>query len=119
MGGNIEKFNTSSPLEVILVTTKFTDVFPEDGTLFLLQVTPVTMEFDDVLYEDLLSKLPQTCDIQHTVDLILGASLPDLLHPRLNPIEQTECERQDDELSLAVEQQCIVPSDVHLYEDKF
>ena len=30
MGGNIEKSSASSPLEVVLVTTAFTDVFHED-----------------------------------------------------------------------------------------
>ena len=77
------------------------------------------MEFYDVLYEDLLGKLPPTHNIQHAVDLIPGASLPKFLDPRLNLTEQTECERQVDELSLEVKQQCIVPSDVHFYEDKF
>jgi len=47
MSGNIEESSTSSPLEVILVTTVFTDVFPEDSTLFLPEVTPVTIKFDD------------------------------------------------------------------------
>ena len=65
------------------------------------------------------SKLPLTHDIWHVVDLIPRASLPDLPHSRLNPTEQTECEKQVDELSLEVKQQCIVPSDVHSYEDKF
>jgi len=77
------------------------------------------MEFDDVLSEDLSSKLPPMCEIQHVVSLIPGASLSDLSHSRLNPIEQTECKRQVDELLLEIKQQFIVPSDVHFYEDKF
>jgi len=76
MGGNIEKSNTFIPLEVILVTTEFTDVFHKDSTSFLPKVTPVTMEFDDVLSEDISGKLPPTRDIQHAVD--------DLPHLRLN-----------------------------------
>jgi len=93
MSGNIQESSTSSPLEVILVTTEFTDVFHEDNTPFLPEVTPVIMEFGDVLSEDLLGKLPLKRDIQHAIDLIPEASLPDLPHPRLNPIEQTEYER--------------------------
>ena len=76
MGGNIEKSNTSIPLEVILVITEFTDVFHKDSTSFLPKVTPVTMEFDDVLSEDISGKLPPPRDIQHAVD--------DLPHLRLN-----------------------------------
>jgi len=93
MGGNIKESSTSSPLEMILMTIAFTDVFPEDSTMFLPKVTPVTMEFDDALSEDLSRKLPLTRDIQHAVDLIPGASLPDLRHSRLNSTEQTEYER--------------------------
>ena len=79
----------------------------------------MTTEFDDVLSEDLPSKLPLTRDIQHIIDLISGASLPDLPHPKLNPTEQTECERQVDELSLEVKSQCLVPINIHVYKDKF
>jgi len=53
MGDNIEECSTSSPLEVILVTTEFTDVFHGNSTQFLPEVTTVTMEFDDVLFENL------------------------------------------------------------------
>ena len=119
MGGNIEESSTLSPLEVIFVTTEFTDVFRENSTQFLPEVTTVTMEFDDVLSEDLSGKLPPMHNIQDVVDLIPGPSLPNFPHPSLNPTEQTKCKRQVDELSLAVKQQCIVPSDVHFYEDKF
>jgi len=61
MGGNIKKSSTSSPLEVIPVTTEFTDVFPKDSTLITLKVTLVTTEFTDVFLKDntlFLSKLP-------------------------------------------------------------
>jgi len=63
MGGNIEESNTSSPLEMILMTKLFTDVFSKDSTLFLSEVTPVTMEFDDVLSVHLSNKLPPMRDI--------------------------------------------------------
>ena len=39
MGGNIEESSTLSPLKVILVITEFPDVFPEDNTLFLPEVS--------------------------------------------------------------------------------
>ena len=119
MDGNIEISSTSSPLEVIPVTTKFIHVFPKDSTSIPLEVTPMTTEFDDVLSEDLLHKLSLTCDIQHVVDLIPEASLPDLPHPRFNPIEKTEFEKQVDELSLEGKPQFFIPINIHVYEDKF
>ena len=106
-------------LKIVLVTTEFTDVFPKNSALSLLEVTPVTTELDDVLSEDLLHKLPMTRDIQHIVDLILGASLPDLPHPRLNLTEKTEFEKQVDELSLEGKLQFFIPINIHVYEDKF
>ena len=104
---------------MILVSTEFTDVFSEDSTSFLPEVTPVIMEFDDVLSEDLSNKLPPTHDIQHVVDLIPGASLPDLSYHRIDHIMHIELKRQVDELSLKIKQQGIVPSDIHFCEDKF
>ena len=118
MGGNIEELSTSSPLEVIpvttesihvfpkdstsiphkvtSVTTEFSDIFPKNSTSSLLEVAPVITKLNDVLSENLLRKLPPTRDIQHVVDLILGARRPDLPHPRLNPIEKIEFEKQVD-----------------------
>ena len=93
--------------------------FLKKSTSSLLEVTPVTTELDDVLSEDLLRKLPPTHDIQPVVDLIIGASLPDLPHPRLNPTEKTEFERQVGELSLEGKPQFLIPINTHVYEDKF
>jgi len=58
-------------------------------------------------------------DIQHTIELISGANLPELPHLRLDPTKQIELEGQVDELSLEVNQPCIIPIDIHLYENKF
>ena len=98
--------------------TEFTDVFPEDNTIFLSEVTHVSMEFNDVLSEDLLHKLPPTRDIQH-VDLTPEASLLDLPHLRLNPTKKTEFEKQVDKLSLKGKPQFLIPINTHVYEDKF
>ena len=76
---------------MILVSTEFTDVFPKEG---LPEITPVTMEFHDVLFKDLSDKLPPTHDIQHAVDLTPEANLPDLLHYRIDPTMHIKLKRQ-------------------------
>ena len=80
MGDNIEEFSASIPLEGTPMITEFTDVSPQDNTLTFFEVTPVITEPVDVLSEDLMDKLPSICDIRHTIDLVSGASLPDLPH---------------------------------------
>jgi len=58
-------------------------------------------------------------DIQHTIELIPEANLPDLPHPKLDPTKQIGLKEQVDELSLEKKQQCLFPINTHIYEDKF
>ena len=44
------------------------------------EVTPMIEKFSDVFPEDLLNKLPLMRDIQHTIDVVPGSSLPNLSH---------------------------------------
>jgi len=45
-------------VEVIPMTTEFTDVSPKDSTPISLKLNHVIMEIAEVLHEDLLDKLP-------------------------------------------------------------
>jgi len=77
------------------------------------------MELVDVLSEDLPDKLPSTYDIQHAIELVSGASPPDLPHHKIDHVKHVKLARQVDVLSLEIKQQCLVPISIHVYEDKF
>ena len=112
------KDNTLIPSEVTPVITELTDISPRDSTLNLPKVTPIVME-SVVFSEDLPDKLSLTYDIQHATELIPGANLSDLSHPRLDPTKQFKLKGQVDELSLEGKKSCLVPINIYCYEDKF
>ena len=55
-------------------------------------------EFSGVFPEELQNELPLMRDVQHAIDLVPGATLPNLPHYRLNPIEHDELRRQIEDL---------------------
>ncbi|XP_038975300.1 uncharacterized protein LOC103717641 [Phoenix dactylifera] len=78
-------------LAVKEVSLKETSLIPEEMTSLL-------KEFEDITPEDLSDQLPPMRNIQHAIDLVPGATLPNSPHYRLNPIEHAELKRQVEEL---------------------
>ena len=66
---------------IILLTTR--EVPKESVTSIPLEITPVIDEFADVFPEDLPDQLPPLRDIQHAIDLVPRANLPNLPHYRM------------------------------------
>ena len=67
--------------------------YPEMQDVIPPEVPPILEEFQSVFPPDLPKSLPPLRDIQHAIDLVLGTTLPNLPHYRLNPFEHAELKR--------------------------
>ena len=62
------------------------------------EVKLVLQEFKDVFLEELPDHLLPMHDIQHAIDFVPGATLPNLPHYRMSPAEHVKLQRQVEEL---------------------
>ena len=76
--------------------------FKEQDKEYPTNVRKIFDDFSDLWPAKLPNQLPPMCDIQHAIDLIPSASLPNLPAYRMNPKEHFELKRQVDELRTKV-----------------
>ena len=83
-------FFTNKPM-ILLVYKK---------TYFPSMVVSLLQEFDDVFHEDIPSELPPLRGIEHQIDLLPGALIPNRPSYRSNPEEMKEPQTQVDEMMM-------------------
>jgi len=91
----IQELKNGAP---IMILAAWEVVEKKDNTI-PLKGTMVIKEFSEVFQKDLPNKLPPTRNIQHTINLVSGLSLPNLSHYRMNPTEHVKLKRQVLELA--------------------
>ena len=79
----------------------FALVFKEEVSLVIdvaEKMKPMLKKFQRIVHDELLDELPLMRDIQYHIDLILGASLRNLSHYRMNPKENEILQEKVEEL---------------------
>jgi hypothetical protein len=89
----------NNPYQVLFVlVSKYVLISPNDITSLPSVVADLLQDFEDVFPQETLTGLPPIRGIEHQIDLILGAALPNRPPFRTNPEETKEIQRQVQEL---------------------
>ena len=80
-----------SGAQIIVLVAR--EVAKESHEMILPEVAPIITKFADVFPNDLPDQLRPMRNTQHAIDLIPGATLPNLMNYRMNSIEHAELQR--------------------------
>jgi hypothetical protein len=95
---DLREFSEDPSLLPIVLMHKGEILVSNDMTPFPIGVSNVLQEFDDVFPEEVPAGLPPLHGIEHQIDLIPGATLPNRAPYRTNPQETKEIQKQVQEL---------------------
>ena len=87
--GKINFAIVSKP-KVILTSTKISDL--------PIEIQDMLNDYNDIIVDNFLDDLPPVRSINHHIDLILGATLPNKVAYKMTPIENEEIRKQVQEL---------------------
>ena len=90
-------FLTKQPM-ILLLCKEATLLTNSCGKVLHHAIDSLLQDFQDVVVEDMPAGLPPTRGIEHQIDLVPGASLPNRPAYRSNPEETKELQRQVEEL---------------------
>jgi hypothetical protein len=92
-------FFTNKPMSLLVYKEAYFNTNYLDSAIPSVAVS-LMQEFDDVFPEDIPNGLPPLTGIEHQIDLVLGASIPNRPAYRSNLEETKELQRQVDELMM-------------------
>ncbi|XP_021736278.1 uncharacterized protein LOC110702844 [Chenopodium quinoa] len=109
----VEKEKEEKP-NFLISKSKFEEMHDQEGTVFILVLKPISEklvegdyppiirplleEYHDVFPDELPNELPPIRGIEHAIDLVPGAALPNKAAYRCNPEQAKELQRQVEEL---------------------
>ncbi|XP_021730219.1 uncharacterized protein LOC110697176 [Chenopodium quinoa] len=91
---NLPKITSNSKGLMMITEQEFDKAVAQEASV----LEPILREFDDVFPDELPPGLPPIRGIEHQIDLIPGAPLPNKTAYRSNPEETKEMQRQLEEL---------------------